>query len=288
MASTTTTTAAVFIPEKWIDETRDELKEKLVIVPTVKSFPHEGQPGDILHVPNVSNLVANDMNESGEVVAQAVTESEFTLTINEWKESSVLIRDLAAVQSQYSLRREYTREMAHAIARTMEVDLANLMAATSNSFDADATAASSSGGVITVAGILKGKETLDQNDVSLMDRTFLIAPAQLADVLQINAFTSSDFANVKSVVSGMVGQIFGMNVIVSTVIGQAAQSDSNNKINAYVYHRDAESIAIQRSPRVQAQYLLPKLGWLITTDVTYGVKEFRDTNIVRLITTDTG
>jgi hypothetical protein len=40
-------------------------------------------------------------------------------------------------------------------------------------------------------------------------------------------------------------------------------------------HRDALALAMQLAPRVQANYLPDYLGWLVTTDIVYGLGALR-------------
>lgn len=68
------------------------------------------QRGDTLHVPQISNLSANDKTQQSEVTLQTVTESEVQISIDKWKETSFEIEDLLAIQSQYDLRSEYTNK----------------------------------------------------------------------------------------------------------------------------------------------------------------------------------
>jgi len=280
MPNITTTTAAVFIPEIWLAEVRRALEDNLVFAKLFKVFNHVGKEGDTLHIPDVSDLTANDMSQTGEVVPQAITETEFTMAIDKWKETSFRINDLVAVQSAYDLRSEYTQKAGFAIAKQMETDLANLFDISFAGFDADGTVESDAGAAITRAGILKGVETLDVNNVPQTDRVMIVPPSARNTMLQIDQFTSIDFVNVKATVTKKIGEIFGMDVFVSNLI--PSRTITTSKQQVIIGHKDAAVTAKQGTVRIQSQYQVENLAHLIVADSIYGVKEFRTTNAVRL------
>ena len=110
MADTlTTTTSAVFIPEVWSVETLRAAESELVMAPLVKRYDSlVKQRGDTIHIPHISNLTANDKTQTAEVTLQNPTETETTIAVDQWKETSFEIEDIVKVQSQYDLRSEYT------------------------------------------------------------------------------------------------------------------------------------------------------------------------------------
>ena len=155
----TITTAANFIPEIWLPEIRAFLKAKLVMGGVIKSVNFVGKAGDVLHIPDLSEMSANDKAANTAVTLQTFTETKFDLTINKHKESSFMIEDMAGVQAAYDLRKEYTMSAGYAIAKQMDSDLIGLGSGLSNAKIAsdgttawDATGAGN-GADITDAGI---------------------------------------------------------------------------------------------------------------------------------------
>ncbi|MHA2063540.1 MAG: phage capsid protein [Candidatus Thorarchaeota archaeon] len=280
MARMTTTTGDKFIPEIWSNEVIAEYEKNLPVGRKTKRLGHNGKAGDTIHLPQISNLVANDMSQTGEVSAQAITESEVQVLLNKWKESSFRCNDLLKVQSKYNLRGYYTGKAGYAIAQRTEIDILTEMATGAGaSQDADGTAASAAGGAVTVAGVLKAIQTLDDNDVPQNDRCLVIEPAERNNMLQIAQFTSVDYLHQKPTVTGVIGQVFGVDVVVSTNL----QTDANSKVNGWMFQKDGICLAQQVTPRTQAEYEQRFLSWLITVDTVYGVKTLRGTNIVRLV-----
>jgi hypothetical protein len=278
----TTTSAAVFIPEVWLNEVQAQYENMFIFGKKVRTINHKGKAGDTLHIPNISNLGdADDVVQNQDVVDTTVTETETQILINKWKSKSVMISDLAKVQSQYDLRSEYTKKLSYAIGRRMEIDVASLFAASDFSgINADGTAEATGGAAITLAGILKGQEILLGNDVPQTDLCLIIPPSARTTMLQIAAFTSVDYVNSKVITTGLMGQILGMDVYVSNNCPSYAVSST--KINAILLHKDAACIALQIAPRVQSEYVLKRLAYRVVADVAYGVKALRGTNALRL------
>lgn len=281
MGTINTTSAANFIPEIWQDEVRAAYETFLVAGKQCKKISHKGKYGDTIHIPDVSNLVANDMAAGGEVNAQSVTETEFNMTINKWKESSFRVPDLVKAQSKYDLRSEYTKKTGYAISKQVETDVMALFANSAiTGYNGDGSTEATGGAAITVAGILKAIEYLDTNDVPETDRCIIMPPSARNTMLQITQFTSVDYVNKKATETAKFGELFGLDVYVSNLC--PSYLVSSTKINAIVMHKDAVTLAMQLSPRTQAQYEQKYLSWLITTDVLYGVSRFRTANAVRL------
>ena len=66
---------------------------------------------------------------------------------------------------------------------------------------------------LTMAKIRSAKKTLDQNEVPATDRYFAITAEEVEDLLVLTEVTSTDFAQVKALVSGQPGTICGFNFI---------------------------------------------------------------------------
>jgi len=66
---------------------------------------------------------------------------------------------------------------------------------------------------LTMAKIRQAKKVLDQNEVPADNRSFAISAEQVEDLLAITEATSTDYAQVKALVSGMPGTICGFNFV---------------------------------------------------------------------------
>ncbi|MDD4984695.1 MAG: hypothetical protein PHQ43_02725 [Dehalococcoidales bacterium] len=105
----TTTSAAVFLPEVWDMETLRATERALVMAPLVKRYDSlVSKRGDTVHIPDVSNLGTNEKSANTAVTPQTIVESETTISINKWYETSFVVEDIVKVQSNYDLMSEYT------------------------------------------------------------------------------------------------------------------------------------------------------------------------------------
>lgn len=175
MADITTTTAAVFIPELWSMETLRQQEAALVVAPLVKRYDSlvKGR-GDTVHIPEVSNLVANDKLANTDVTLQAITENERTILIDQWKEASFLVEDIVKTQSNYDLMAEYTSKAGYAIARAVDTSLLALWSAFTN------PAVGTYGVDVTDPVLIAALQKLDEANAPLEDRAIILKPSQKA------------------------------------------------------------------------------------------------------------
>ena len=279
----TTTTADKFIPDVWVDEVRAFLRASLVLADKVKMIPFEGKRGDTLHIPDVSEMTTTAKAANTAVTLQVFTETEFTLSINKWREASFVIEDIVAVQSLYDLRSEYTKSAGYGVAKNIDMALAGLsVSLTTNVIGSDGTTtftASLSGNQtdIAEAGLRAVIERLDTANVpDDGGRCLWVHPAQKNVLLAISRFTEYQMigAGGMPLRTGQFGEIFGIPVYVSTQPTVSGTAHTN-----FLFHKNAIALAIQNSPRVQAQYRLDFLGWLFVVDVIYGYGIYRQNHI---------
>ena len=104
----------------------------------------------------------------------------------------------------------------------------------------------------------------------------------------IDRYVSSDFVNNGQVPGGQIGQLYGIDVFVSTncpVVEAAADNSASavDSLGALLFHRDALVMAEQFGVRSQTQYKQEFLANLFTSDTLYGVKVLRPENGVTLV-----
>jgi N4-gp56 family major capsid protein len=259
------TKADVFIPEIWSKEIISATNPKLVLAPLVWRFDSEAKMGDTIHVPSLSNLVANDKVANTDVSLQAPTETNTDILINKHKETSFIVEDITKLQANRDLRSLYTDKASTAIAKQMDSDIAALASGFSQTFGTYNTA-------ITTDVILDSNEQLDLNDVPMEDRAFVYRADVKRDLLDLAAYTSSDFVDGRPVSTGAIGSLYGVQTYLSNNLVK-----TGNNTNNMLFHKEALALAQAQAPRVQTEYELEKLGWLTVVDTVYGVKEMRDT-----------
>jgi len=293
----TTAVANNFIPELWSDEVIGAYKSNLVVANLVTKMNHKGKKGDTIHIPKPTRGSASAKSANTQVTLIASTNTEVQVSINKHYEYSKLIEDIAEVQSLASMRKFYTDDAGYALATQVDDDLFALAEGFQGgtvggtgaaSFEnavigGDGTTAytgnSSNATDITDAGIRRMILTLDDADVPMDSRSLVLPPIAANDMLAINRFTEQQFiGNGDAIKTGKIGQIYGVDVYVTSNCPTIASTDSTPVSNrvGMMMHRDALVFAEQVGVRTQTQYKQEYLGDLFTADTLYGVAELRD------------
>ena len=298
------TSAAKFIPELWSDEIIASYKKNLVLANLVNKMPMTGKKGDTLHIPKPIRGSANAKAENTAVTIQNATEEEVIVTIDKHFEYSRMIEDITDVQALASLRRFYTEDAGYALAKQMDDDLFALGKSFgdgdgsdwthSNSFFMDASTGLTAyaedtvaaADVFTDASFREAIQQLDDADVPMDGRFLVVPPSVRNSIMGIDRYQSSDFVDGRGVNNGQIGQLYGIDVYVTSncpVIETAANNTAGGDVKAGILgHRDAMVCAEQLGVRSQTQYKQEFLANLFTSDTLYGVKVLRPESALSL------
>lgn len=286
----TNTTAATFIPELWSDEIIASYKKSLVAANVFKKMAFAGKKGDTVHIPSPTRGDASLKAASTQVTLIAATESEVVVPIDKHYEYSRLIEDITEVQALASLRKFYTEDAGYALAKQVDTSLIQLgrgfnggagTAAYANAYiGGDGTTAYNSGtpnaSALTDAAIRRTIQRLDDNDVPMEGRFFIIPPSSRNTLMGLARYTEQAFVgeqgNGNTIRNGEIGNLYGIPVFVSSNCDTATGAARI----ALMGHRDAAVLVEQQAVRSQTQYKQEYLGTLFTADTLYGVKELRD------------
>ena len=274
MASFTTTTHAVFIPEVWAKEIQLARENKLVLANRVDRFDLEyANGGDILHVPKIANLSAGDISTTdGSLTATAPTETEVTLTVNKWKGISIDIIDLVAAQSRYDLQAKYAEKMGFALALAVDDDLQGLYAGLSQSKGTAATD-------LTDAVLRSAVQVLDEADAPMEDRYMVLHPEQKSVMLGIDKFVRYDAigkANSPAIRKGDIGELYGVVSLVSNNVGKTSNEREN-----IMWQKSAFGLAMVKQVKVE-KFARTQFAQTIGASELYGVAEMRDDHALKL------
>ena len=293
-AQVTTTTAATFIPEIWSDEIVAAYKKNLVLANLFKKMSFVGKKGDVVHIPSPSRGTASLKTANTQVNLLAATEGEVVVTINQHYEYSRLIEDIVEAQALTSLRRFYTEDAGYALSRQVDSSLVQLgrgfnggnaaNSAYAGAFSgADGTTAYVAGantglGALTDAAIRRTIQRLDDNDVPMDGRFFLIPPSSRNTLMGLARYTEQAFVGEtggnNTIRNGEIGNLYGIPVFVSS--NADTTSGTTACRIALLGHKDSAVLVEQQGVRSQTQYKQEYLGTLYTADTLYGVSELRD------------
>ena len=303
------TSAATFIPEIWSDEIIAAYQKNLVLAPLVKKMSMTGKKGDTIHVPKPVRGDAHVKSENTAVTVQNASESEVQVSINKHYEYSRLIEDITDVQALSSLRQFYTEDAGYALAKQVDSDLHGLATGLGTSGTTSTTYLNNAGtffndasnglstytaDTVVSADVFEDDafrgiiQKLDDQDVPMDNRHFVIPPVLRNTIMGISRYVSSDFVNNSTVVNGKIGQLYGIDVYVSTNCPTVEAAGDNSassvdSLGALLFHRDAMVLAEQVGVRSQTQYKQEWLANLFTSDTLYGVAVLRPASGLTLV-----
>lgn len=287
---TTNTTAATFIPEIWSDEVVAAYKSNLVLANLVKSMGMTGKKGDVIHVPKPLRGDAHAKASGVAVTIQNGTEGEVQVAIDKHFEYSRMIEDITETQALASLRQFYTGDAGYALARQVDTDLIDLGKSLGNG-DGSSWVHNASYQINTTSGVLEAYDAdgtadvgdfsdaafraliqkMDDADVPMDNRCFVIPPSLRNAIMGEDRYMSSDFVDGRGVQNGLIGTLYGIDVFVSTNV---ATPESGVRA-AQLLHKDTYVLAEQQAVRSQTQYKQEFLGTLYTADTLYGTQVLR-------------
>lgn len=291
------TSAATFIPEIWSDEVIAAYQKSLVLANLVKKISMTGKKGDTIHIPKPVRGDAHAKAENTAVTIQNATESEVLVTIDKHFEYSRFIEDITEAQALASLRQFYTGDAGYALAKQVDTDLFNLGKSLGDGDGSDWTHSASyyidastgltayaadtvaSADVFTDAGFRALIQKMDDADVPMDNRCLVVPPSIRNEIMGIERYSSSDFVDGRVVNNGQIGNLYGIDVFVTSncpVIEAAADNSAGGDVKAaMLLHKDTLVMAEQMGVRSQTQYKQDFLATLYTADTLYGVKTLR-------------
>jgi hypothetical protein len=290
------TQADKFIPEIWSDEVVAAYKKNLVLANLVNKMTMKGKKGDTLHIPKPTRGVATAKAANATVTIQADTETEVLVSVDQHFEYSRFIEDIVEVQALASLRRFYTEDAGYALAKKIDDTLFQLgktfgngtsSFVHSNSYFIDGTNGLSAYAVDTVApadvftdaGFRALIKLMDDADTPMDNRFFTVPPSLRAAIMGIDRYNSRDFVDGRGVQNGLIGQLYGIDIYVSSncpVIETDTENTAGGDVKAAILaHKDTMVLAEQMGVRSQTQYKQEYLSTLYTADTLYGVKTLR-------------
>ena len=234
--------------------------------------------GQALQIPNVSNITATAKSIDTDVTATAPTETAITININKWYYAAVKVEDMASVQANYDLRSLYSEKIGYGVAKQVDSDVLGLYTGLTT------TDVGTYGSDIDDATIVQALLTLNLNDVPMEDRAFIVSPYQIASIMKIDKFVRSDVLgqvnSASPVRTGpnsryLWGEIYGTPVYYTNNVPTTAATPT--QYHNVLIHKEAWALAMQQAPRLQAQYLVASLAWLVVVDAIYGVNTIRAT-----------
>lgn len=316
IADTTTanTEAANFVPELWSNEVIAPYKVNRILADLVTIWNFVGQKGDTVNIPTFVRGAANAKAQES-VVTPNVTNSTLTsVVINTHIEYTVLIERFAEVQAMASMRKAFVDDAGYAIARKKDWDLhllgrsapsttpapggnvvgtdyGNAVIGSDGTTAWNPAASANAGNAASLldAGIRRMIRNLDDLNVPLSERAFVIPPVEKQALMGIarfteQAFTGDAYSGSSPIRSGLVGQLYGTPVYVTSNCPFVLDGASSNDQRAgLLLHKAAFVMVEQLGVEAVSAFLSEFLATQLTWHTIYATKRIRTTNVIAFI-----
>lgn len=276
---TTTTHADVLIPEVWGNRLNNFYRASLKVGGFFEDWSEDLEGGgDVVHIPNITEMTADDKVVGSEVVIDYQTETKIDLTIDTHKHVAFIIEDAvkSKIKKSYKAQEVYAKNAAYTVGATLEDALIALFNAFSQTVGDSSTALNDSNIRAAIA-------YLDTANVPMEDRAFFLHPNCIwKQIMGIDKFTLlTNTTGADPVLKGQIGYLYGIPVVGTSRLGV-----TDGHRNGALAHKGALAFATANpagmggvnSVRLQTDYLLEYLGDLVVADLLFGVIENRDTS----------
>lgn len=275
----TTTTADVMIPEIWGARVNNFYRANLKAGSFFEDWSEDvAGGGDTINIPNISEMTAQAKAASTQVVLSAPTETDVNLSIDTHTHVAFIIEDVVAskIKSSYKAQELYAKNAGYTVAAELEDALLDLFSGFSQTVGDSSTDLNDS-------NIRQAIAYLDAADVPMEDRAFFLHPNVIwTQLMGIDKFTLvQNTGGADPVLKGQIGLLYGIPVIGTSRLGTSLGHREGALAHMSALAFATANIAGGYTPdmvRLQKDYKLEYLGWLVVADMIYGVVENRDTS----------
>lgn len=242
------TEANAAIVERWRTVAFKALFSEIVVKNRVLNVTQDiSDMGDILHMkimptPTVGSITA----ATGAYTAEDITITNVDLTVDQWRYVAHDIVDRADIQADIDLIQSFSEAFMPALGVDIDNQLLSLWSsATDNPEIGDSTA----GSVFDDGVILPAIVALDNLNVPQKDRSFILPPSGIANILQKDKFVDAHRTGLPkgAMTNGIFSDIYGNPTYKTTQVATAATGVRK----ALYLHKNGLAVAIQRNFKIE-------------------------------------
>lgn len=284
----------VFEPKVWQDHIRAYFDQKLVYGSVaLRDDELKGAPGETVNFPYFKAIgAAEEPAESDGLVVDNLEDDSFSCTVKEVAKA-VGIKKKAFKKSAARTERiisEVQSQIARVMAEKVDNDLLTEMSQGSSYTQGfTATAAAD---VANVRNINHGR-TVAFGDKANDAIVCFMHSLQYLDLLNdtTSGFLKADANDPMALVSGFMGRLLGMALVVADTIPAGATIDGKASRHMFIHKAQPYGICIKQDMEVESDYDILAREWVFTGNEWYGVKSFHgkvaalDKRSARLTTT---
>ncbi len=237
-----------------------ELKHKAILVPTISDVSAFAAPGmKSISFPKTGSLTVENRASGVAGNAQTMSFTNDTLNLDTNAYISWIVDNVDQYQSNVNIQGEFVKRAASAHARNLD--------------DAILTQLDTYSGYQQAAGIdktkiLNARKWLLKNQAQLSDLTLVVNPDDEALLLDIAEFVRADAYGSSNIPNGVIGKVYGVNVIVHTKATLA---------KSFMYSKEGVAFGLQLAPKYDEQKAIQygTGSMLAAIDQHYGFKALR-------------
>lgn len=203
------TTADVYLQEVWSQLLTEERQRKLVFAANVdRQQEAQLKKGQVLRIGELSNLAARSKAANTAITYETVTESEATVTINNYYYAAFAMEDVITPMVSVELVSKYMPKLGYALAKQEDDDLAALID--------DGTITQTVGTLatnLTHDNLIRADQYINDAEAPEEERCIIISHAEKAGFLKMDQFIHKDYADLRQ---GLLGGWLGMYPIYVT------------------------------------------------------------------------
>ena len=258
----------IFSPDIWSKQVLRATESNLVLAKCVdRQFEDDASVGKSIKVASIGNVAARAKAENTAILYETIAETTTTIVLNIWSYAAVGIEDIVKVQSIVDVQSEYQLKMGYAIARDIDSKLAADVAGFTQTVGTLGTP-------LADVDVVRGNQYLDDADAPENDRFLVMSPAEKANKITLDRWSNALYiGNPKPAVSGSIGDMYGLNISVTTNLVKPAGGQANN----FIFQREALALVVQLSPKMHLFYDIDFFTWKLASEVIYGHQMMRPT-----------
>lgn len=247
---------------------QSELIQGMMLAPTLSDYSALATPGsDKVKVPRAGSFTAEKKLSATDFSSQALTFATDDIALDEDYGVFATVENIASLQANIDLVGQYAARMATALAYQMDQKIYVQMKLASAS-SPDHRIAFDNASTLAKNDFVAAKKKLKVANVPLNDGKLFcaISPERESDILKLSDFIDADKYGAEAVaakMNGVIGKIYGFNVIVSNVVEDAA---------CIFYHSSHVGWARQQAPLFDNDKNLKAKGFDLLLSHVYGVK----------------
>jgi len=218
-----------FIPELWSARLQASLRSTLRFAqPGIINRDYEGdirEAGDTVHINSLGSVTINNYARNTDILPpQELEDASAMLTVDQQKYFHFQIDDLDAAQMRTSVMQGAMNEASYRLALVTDAYVAAMMvagASPANAIGSDATPVAPT--ALTAYELLVDLSVrLDEALIPDMDRFAIIPPWFIGLLRKDDRFTHATAAGDSMIRNGRVGDVAGLNLVVSTNVPNTA------------------------------------------------------------------